>query len=91
MTSVYERSARLKVLPLSVAQLFDFTEEESALCLGLVQGKSLSDIADECDFSRVELRAQFKSLLTKTGADSIAKLVVIVLRSAEINRGNDVD
>ena len=64
---------------MSVVQQFKFTEAESFVCLGIVQGKSLDDLADELQQSRVVLRRQFQSLLIKTGADTEAKLVTKVL------------
>ena len=79
MTSVYDTSASLKRLPASIVQQFQFTEEESVLCLGLVQGKTLDDLADEFHMSRAILRIRFDRLLQKTGADNEAKLVSRVL------------
>lgn len=79
MASIYETSAGLTSLPMSVVQQFKFTEAESFVCLGIVQGKSLDDLADELQQSRVVLRRQFQSLLIKTGADTEAKLVTKVL------------
>ena len=73
--SVYEVSANLKQLPPTIVQQFKFTEEESVLCLGLVQGKTLDDLADEFHKPRALLRTQFDSLLQKTGTDNEAKLV----------------
>ncbi len=83
MTSIYEASAGLTVLPTTVVQQFHLTEEESILCLGLVQGKSLDDVADEIHQSREILRDRFHNLLEKTGTDNEAKLVTVVLSSAE--------
>ncbi|ARN73476.1 hypothetical protein [Oceanicoccus sagamiensis] len=83
MTSIYEASAGLKVLPAAVIQQFQFTEAESVLCLGLVQGKSIDDVADENSQPREILRDQFHNLLVKTGTDNEAKLVTVVLSSAE--------
>jgi hypothetical protein len=83
MTSIYEASAGLKVLPTTVVQQFKFTEAESVLCLGLVQGKSIDDVADENHQPRAILRDQFHNLLVKTGTDNEAKLVTVVLSSAE--------
>jgi hypothetical protein len=79
VASIYETSAGLKCLPLSVVQQFNFTDAESFVCLGLVQGKSLDDLADESRQSRVILRQQFQSILIKTGTDTEAKLVTKVL------------
>lgn len=81
MPSVYETSAELTTLPIAIAQQFNFTEAESDLCLGLVQGKSLDDIADEYQQPRDRLRHRLHSLLIKTGTDNEAKLVTVVLSS----------
>ncbi|MCP3907226.1 MAG: hypothetical protein GY712_04345 [Oceanicoccus sp.] len=83
MTSIFEASAELKVLPTAVVQQFKLTKEESVLCLGLVQGKSIDDVADEVHQPREILRHQFHTLLEKTGTDTEAKLVTVVLSSAE--------
>ena len=83
MTSIYEASAELTVLPTDIVQQFKLTEEESVLCLGLVQGKSIDDVADEVHQPRSILRDQFHNLLEKTGTDSEAKLVTVVLSNAE--------
>ena len=83
MTSIYEASAGLKVLPAAIVQQFQFTEEESVLCLGLVQGKSIDDMADEIHQSREAVRQQFHNLLETTGTDNEAKLVTVVLSSTE--------
>ena len=88
MASIYETSAGLTSLPLSVVQKFNFTEAESFVCLGLVQGKSLDDLADELKLSRNKLRQQFQNLLIKTGTDNEAKLVTKVLsRGLEASDG----
>ena len=79
MASVYDTSAGLKRLPASIIRQFQFTELESVVCLGLVQGKTLDDMADEYHTSRAVLRDQFIRLLQKTGADNEAKLVTRVL------------
>lgn len=79
MSSVYETSASLKRLPASIVSQFKFTEEESVLCLGLVQGKTLDDMAAEFHTSRAALRNHFDRLLQKTGADNEAKLITRVL------------
>ncbi len=78
-TSIYDTSAGLKVLPSAIVRQFQLSAEESLLCLGLVQGKSLDDMADELHQSRAILRGQFHSLLVKTGTDTEAKLVTTVL------------
>lgn len=75
MSSIFDASASLKQLPESIVRQFEFTEEESVLCLGLVQGKTLDDMADEFHVSRAVLRGHFNRLLKKTGADNEAKLV----------------
>ncbi len=75
MPSVYDTSASLKRLPESIVHQFRFTEEESVLCLGLVQGKTLDDLADEFKQPRGVLREQFDQLLQKTGTDTEAKLI----------------
>ncbi len=86
MSSVYDASAGHTALPVAIVQQFDFTEAESVLCLGLVQGKSLDDIADEYNQSRERLRHQFRGLLVKTGTDTEAKLVTVLLsRSVSTN------
>lgn len=82
--SVYEVSASLKQLPTSIVQQFQFTEEESVLCLGLVQGKTLDDLADEFHKPRALLRSQFDSLLEKTGTDTEAKLVSRLLSNPAV-------
>lgn len=79
MTSIYETSAGLTSLPLAIVQRFNLTEQESFVCLGLLQGKSLDDMADEFNISRVILRQQFNNLLLKTGTNTEAKLVTKVL------------
>ncbi len=83
MTSIYEASAELTVLPTAVVQQFQLTEAESVLCLGLVQGKSIDDMADEIHQPREAIRHQFNNLLEKTGTDNEAKLVTVVLSSSE--------
>ena len=83
-TSVYETSAGLKSLPSAIVRQFSLSAEESQLCLGLVQGKSLDDMADELRRPRSVLRHQFNSLLTKTGTDTEAKLVTTVLSDPSV-------
>lgn len=83
MTSIYQTSAGLKVLPTAITQQFKLTEAESVLCLGLVQGKSIDDVADEIHQSRKVLRYQFNNLLKKTGTDNEARLVTVVLSNSE--------
>lgn len=85
MASVFETSAGLTVLPSAVARQFDLTESESRLCLGLVQGKSLDDIAEEYSQPRQAMRDQFGRLLVKTGTDTEAKLVTILLSRTEMS------
>ena len=84
MTSIYETSAGLTTLPMSVVRTFDFTDQESVLCLGLVQGKSLDDMADECHQPRNKLRIQLNTLLSKTGTDTEAKLVTVILSNPDL-------
>lgn len=84
MTSVFKTSAELKNLPAEIVQQFRLTDAESLLCLGLVQGKSLDDLADEFSQSRTLLRSQFASLLAKTGTDTEAKLVTTVLSDPSV-------
>lgn len=84
MSSVFDSSPGLKKLPESVVRQFQFTEEESVLCLGLVQGKSLDDLADEFHVSRAAIRSYFHRLLQKTGTDNEAKLVSRVLSSPAV-------
>ncbi len=87
MTSVYDTSASLKQLPATIVQQYQFTEEESVLCLGLVQGKTLDDMADEFHQPRSILRYQFGRLLQKTGTDNEAKLVSRVLSDPAVGAG----
>lgn len=79
MSSIFDANVRMQHLPESVVQRFKFTEQESVLCLGLVQGKTLDDIAEESRISRSILRNLFECLLRKTGADNEAKLVSRIL------------
>lgn len=79
MSSIFDASANLKQLPESVVRQYQFTEEESVLCLGLVQGKTLDDMADEFHLSRAVIRSYYHRVLQKTGADNEAKLVSRVL------------
>lgn len=88
MASIFDASAGLKQLPESIVQQFQFTEEESVLCLGLVQGKTLDDLADEFHISRAILRSHYNRLLQKTGADNEAKLVSRVLSSPAVAAAN---
>ncbi len=80
--SIYETSAGLTALPPAIVRQFNLSAEESTLCLGLVQGKSLDDMADELHRSRAIVRSQFDSLLLKTGTDTEAKLVITVLSNS---------
>lgn len=77
--SIFEASAVLRDLPPPIVEQFHFTELEARLCLGLLQGKTLDDMADELQLPRAEVRAQFKSLLQKTKTDTEAKFVTKVL------------
>ena len=81
MASVYESNARLRRLPHSVAEQFGLTPPEATLCLGLLQGKSLSDLVDEQPGSRIDLQERYQTLLRKTGTDTEAKLITVVLSS----------
>ena len=72
-------------MPSAIVQQFSLSAEESQLCLGLVQGKSLDDMADELRCPRSELRNQFNSLLIKTGTDTEAKLVTTVLSDPSVS------
>ena len=85
MTSIYDLSANLTQLPVSVVQHFNFTAAESNLCLGLVQGKTLGEIAQDATQTREELRLQFDTLLTKTGTDNESKLISVVLSNASLS------
>lgn len=84
MSSIFDASASLKQLPEPLVQQFQFTEEESLLCLGLVQGKTLDDLADEFHISRAVIRSYYHRLLQKTGTDNEAKLVSRVLSSPAV-------
>lgn len=77
--SVYEASAAFTKLPESIVQHFNFCPVESSLCLGLIQGKPLDDVADESGQPRELLRAYFHKLLMKTDTDNEAKLVSVLL------------
>ncbi len=85
MSSIFEASASMTQLPVNIIQQFNFTEAESRLCLALVQGKSLDDIADEYQQPRSKLRGQFDTLLDKTGTDTEAKLITVVLAKTAAN------
>lgn len=54
------------------------------LCLGLVQGKSLDDLAEEFSVSRAAIRNYYHRLLQKTGTDNEAKLVSRVLSTPAV-------
>lgn len=84
MSSIFDANVRMQHLPQSVVQRFQFTEEESVLCLGLIQGKTLDDIAEESRISRSILRNLFECLLRKTGADNEAKLVSRILSTQAV-------
>ncbi len=85
MMTVFEASANLKVLPHSLVQQFHFTDQEALLCLGLVQGKSFEEVADELKIDRSELRGSYKSLLRKTGSGTEAKLITTVLSNPSVS------
>jgi hypothetical protein len=91
VSSFYEANTGMKVLPVSVVRQFKFTESESLLCLGLVQGKSLDDMADEFCQARHLLRDQFHNLLIKTGTDNEAKLVTILLSKSGSAKKNSTN
>jgi len=77
--SVFEASAGLSELPSVVVEQLNLSAIESSLCLGLIQGKPVEDIADECCQPRELIRAYFHKLLMKTGTDNEAKLVAVLL------------
>ena len=79
--TIYDISASLVRLSSAVIQQFKFTESESLLCLGLVQGKSLYDLAEELQLSRERLWQDYNNLLQKTGVDTEAKLISVILSS----------
>ena len=81
MGSVFESNARLRDLPAAVARKFNFTRAEAQLCLGLLQGKTLSELADEQFDERSVVQQRYESLLAKTDTDTEAKLVTVVLSS----------
>lgn len=80
--TVYDVSAELASLPAAIIQRFNFTEDESSLCLGLVQGRSFHDLADDSCQPREQLRHDYKNVLKKAGVDTEAKLVTVILARA---------
>ena len=79
MKSVFEESAELLELPAVVVEQLSLSAVESSLCLGLMRGKPVEDIADDCGQPRELIRAYFHKLLMKTGTDNEAKLVAVLL------------
>lgn len=82
MKSVFETSAGLTKLPSAVVEQLNLSVIESSLCLGLIQGKPVEDIAEDCCQPRELIRAYFHKLLMKTGTDNEAKLVAVLLSLA---------
>ncbi|WP_114417210.1 helix-turn-helix transcriptional regulator [Marinospirillum perlucidum] len=61
--------------------LFGFSDAEARVCLGLCQGKSVDQLADELCRETSTLRSHIKSLLRKTNTQRQAELVALVLNS----------
>lgn len=67
-----------------IANNFGLTPKESRLALGLSQGRSLEDLAELHHVSKHTLRAQLKSILKKTGQNSQAGLVRLLLQDPRV-------
>ena len=77
--SVFEASAGLTELPSIIVERLNLSAIESNVCLGLIQGKQLDEIAEDHCHSRESIRVYFRKLLIKTGTDNEAKLVAVLL------------
>lgn len=62
-----------------LAKLFALTEAESAVCQLMIAGLSAREIADRRNVSDATVRAQFKSIYTKTGVHRRAELLRLAL------------
>ena len=62
-------------------QLLGLSPRESHLAIGLANGMSLDEIADESGVKRSTVRSQLRSLFQKTGVNQQSALVSMVLRS----------
>ena len=79
MKSVFEASAGLTELPSIIVERLNLSAIESNVCLGLIQGKQLDEIAEDHCHPRESIRVYFRKLLIKTGTDNEAKLVAVLL------------
>jgi DNA-binding CsgD family transcriptional regulator len=73
----YLRSSSL-TLPEHFVERFGLTPKEVRLTVGLLQGKSLGQLADEFCVSKHTLRAQTKSVFKKADVNSQAALILLV-------------
>ena len=58
--------------------LFDLSPAEIRAANGLVQGKTVDDLATQFSLSRETIRSQIKGLLAKTGMSRQADLVALL-------------
>jgi DNA-binding CsgD family transcriptional regulator len=63
-------------------QAYRLTKAEARALAGIVDGKSVNEMADEAMRSRETIRSQMKSLYAKTGVSSQTKLLRLVGRSS---------
>lgn len=64
-----------------IRRLFDFTKAEAELALLLASGKTLDEAADELGIRKNTVRAQLRSIFSKTGVTRQTSLVHVLLNS----------
>ena len=65
-----------------IAASYRLSPAETRVFVGIVNGLSLSDIADQSNVTRETVRSQLKSIFSKTGASSQMDLVRLGASSA---------
>lgn len=77
---IYVRCLRTSclIVPSQIIQKFGLSPKEVRLTTGLLQGKSLGELASEFSVSPHTLRAQTKSVFRKTNVSSQAALILLV-------------
>ncbi|MEJ1421178.1 MAG: hypothetical protein Q2484_11565, partial [Candidatus Sedimenticola sp. (ex Thyasira tokunagai)] len=63
----------------TIKLIYRFTSSEAQLVIGLVHGFTLAEIAKERDVTLHTVRAQLKSVFSKTGAKRQAELIKQIL------------
>lgn len=81
VTLIFDHSAKKITAIKHFATVYGFTKTESRLALEIAQGTSLEEYALKFNVSTNTVRAQLRTLFSKTGVTRQGKLVSLLLRS----------